>query len=55
MDGGLMDGWDGIAGCRQTDSPPYQCYSQYQPDQIPNLSALASRFAVPPREVVTAE
>jgi hypothetical protein len=41
IDGGKMDGFDLITGCSATQNPPYDCYSQYQPSQIPNLASLA--------------
>ncbi len=50
IDGGLMDGWAGVAGCGATSSlsgsMPYGCLTYYTPAQIPNLTALASAFAV---------
>jgi phospholipase C len=53
MDGGLMDGWAGVQGCAATPrSPgdiPYGCLTYYTPSQIPNLVALASKFAVSDR------
>ena len=43
VDGGLMDHFDLIGGC---GAPAYACMSQYDPSQIPNLAALARRFAI---------
>ena len=47
IDGGKMDGFPHVKGCSASDS--YQCYSQYTPDQIPNLSALARTFVISDR------
>ena len=47
VDGGKMDGFSLVTGCGATDS--YQCYSQYTPDQIPNLAALARTFVISDR------
>jgi len=47
IDGGKMDGFDKIFGCSQTGG--YKCYSQYDPSQIPNLSSLATNFALSDR------
>ncbi len=44
VDGGKMNGFSGISGC--DSSTNYACYSQYQPGQIPNIAALARRFAI---------
>jgi phospholipase C len=44
IDGGRMDGWQKIPGCRATQN--YACISGYQPAQIPNLAALAHDFAI---------
>jgi phospholipase C len=44
IDGGRMDGFDLIDGCDQQTG--YACYSQFDPGQIPNLSALARAFVV---------
>jgi len=49
IDGGAMDGFDLLRGCRATDDPAYGCFIQYRPSQIPNLAALATRFAVSDR------
>src|SRR6266550_6366029 len=45
--GGAMDGFGSIKGCTQSDG--YACYSQFQQNQIPNLWALATTFAVSDR------
>src|SRR5215467_7164619 len=44
VDGRKMDGWGKISGC--TASTGYACISGYQPSGVPNLTALASRFAI---------
>ena len=46
INGGKMNGWLQIPGCR---APPYWCVSGYKPRQIPNVSALATRFAISDR------
>jgi phospholipase C len=43
IDGGKMDGFANVSGC---NAPSYTCYSEYQPSQIPNASALATKFTV---------
>ena len=47
IDGGLMDGWQLIPGC--TAASNYACVAGYKPAQVPNLTALASRFAISDR------
>src|SRR6202040_1907439 len=47
IDGGAMDGWAGLLGCSAAVS--YACVSYYSPNQIPNLTSLASAFAVSDR------
>jgi phospholipase C len=44
IDFGRMDGWGFVPGC--TATAHYRCISGYTPDQVPNLSTLASRFAI---------
>jgi phospholipase C len=49
MDNGKMDGWAkiplaGRSGCSARTK--YQCISGYQPSQIPNITSLASQFAI---------
>jgi phospholipase C len=44
MDGGKMDGWASVNGCRPTNH--YACISGYQPSEIPNEIALANAFGV---------
>ncbi|MDQ6900051.1 MAG: hypothetical protein M3072_11175 [Candidatus Dormibacteraeota bacterium] len=44
IDGGAMDGWAQVQGCAANTG--YVCISGYTPAQIPNLTALASKFAV---------
>lgn len=50
MDGGLMDGWASVAGCGKTSnlsgSMPYGCLTYYTPAEIPDLTGLASNFAI---------
>jgi phospholipase C len=43
IDGGKMDGWAAIPGC---GAPSYACVSGYTPAGIPNVTALASQFAI---------
>jgi hypothetical protein len=50
--GGAMDGFDLIGGCMDNPAPPtppHQCYTQYDPSQIPNLAATARQFALSDR------
>jgi phospholipase C len=47
IDGGKMDGFGRINGCTATVN--YRCYTQFDPEQIPNLSALADAFVVSDR------
>ncbi len=44
INGGAMNGFGRIGGCRQTDG--YACYAQFDPDQIPNLADLARNFTL---------
>jgi phospholipase C len=44
IDHGKMDGWWKIKGCQPKTH--YACISGYEPDQIPNATALASNFAI---------
>jgi phospholipase C len=44
---GAMNGFSNLSGCTKTTS--YRCYSQFQPSQVPNVTALATRFAVSDR------
>jgi phospholipase C len=44
--GGRMDRFDQLGGCASTTTPPYACYSQFNPTQIPNLASLATRYAL---------
>jgi phospholipase C len=41
MDNGRMDGWETVSGCKRD-----QCYTQYDPTQIPSLAALARAGAI---------
>jgi phospholipase C len=43
IDGGKMDGWQKVVGC---GAPSYTCVSGYRPCQIPNETALATKFAI---------
>ena len=45
--GGRMNGWNLISGCDA--STGFACVSQYQPAQIPNISALASQYVISDR------
>jgi phospholipase C len=47
IDGGKMDGWALIHGCAASFS--YACLTYYTASQIPNLAALAAKFAVSDR------
>jgi phospholipase C len=47
IDRGKMDGFANIGGCGVNVG--YRCYSQFDPSQIPNLSALARQFALSDR------
>ena len=44
---GKMDGFSKIGGCGPAND--YQCYTQYHPSQVPNLSALARHFNISDR------
>jgi phospholipase C len=44
IDGGKMDGWGLVDGCRPHNH--YACIAGYQPAQVPNVASLASRFAL---------
>jgi len=43
IDGGAMDGWAKVQGCTP---PAYACVSGYEPSSVPNLTSLASTYAV---------
>jgi hypothetical protein len=47
IDGGRMDGWQGVAGCGAKTG--YACISGYPPAHVPNLAALAHKFAISDR------
>jgi phospholipase C len=47
IDGGKMDGFSKLGGCGSRTN--YQCYSSYDPSQIPNLAALATEYALSDR------
>jgi phospholipase C len=47
INGGKMDGWHNVPGCGPETS--YACIGGYTPAQVPNLAALASRFAISDR------
>src|SRR5215469_7780986 len=44
----LMDGWQNIkqGSCGSATSPPYACIGGYTPGQIPNITGLATKFAI---------
>jgi phospholipase C len=44
IDGGRMDGWWQISGCKASSG--YRCIGGYEPNQIPNLAQLADQFAI---------
>jgi phospholipase C len=44
-----MNGWQNVTGCGAAMSPPYLCVSGYKPSQIPNITSLATRFAISDR------
>ena len=44
IDGGKMDGWQNIPGCQATTG--YACVSGIMPSQEPNVTQLASSFAI---------
>jgi phospholipase C len=46
IDGGAMDGWAMVPGCRTS---AHNCLTYFTPSQIPNLTRLADRFAVSDR------
>jgi phospholipase C len=41
MDKGKMDGWEKVSGCKEN-----QCYTAYEPSQIPSLAKLAREGAI---------
>src|SRR5437879_4415590 len=41
-----MDGWDNVAGCIGTTTPPYACLEQYYQSDIPNYWKYAQTFAL---------
>jgi phospholipase C len=47
VDGGRMDGFDRISDC--TKAAGYPCLTQYDPSQMPNITALADRFVISDR------
>jgi phospholipase C len=51
VNGGLMNGFSEVNGC--TDKDRYECYSQFNPTQIPNTIALANSFALSDRTFQT--
>jgi phospholipase C len=56
IDGGKMDGFSNVSGCRSTDPLPYGCLDQYDPlagpcqtstgSCIPNIAQLAETFTI---------
>jgi phospholipase C len=51
IDGGKMDGFDRVTGCHARGG--YACYTQFVPSAIPNLTALATSFALSDRTFET--
>src|SRR5262249_36746089 len=49
IDGGKMDGWAKIPDGSCNAATGYQCVSGYKPSQIPNITRLASQFAISDR------
>jgi len=47
INGGKMDAWQKVPGC--TFKTGYACIGGYTPEQVPNLVALADRFAISDR------
>jgi len=47
IDGGKMDGWQNVPGCGPKTG--YACIGGYTPAQVPNLTALAKKFAISDR------
>jgi phospholipase C len=47
INGGAMNGWPGVLHCDVTTN--YECYTQYVPRDIPNITALARSFAISDR------
>jgi len=47
IDGGKMDGWQNVKGCGAKTG--YACVGGYTPAQVPNLAALAKKFAISDR------
>lgn len=43
MNGSKMDGWQHVGGC---GAPAYPCISGYRPSALPDITTLASRFAI---------
>ena len=51
IDGGLMDGWLALHGCTTQSDPtraviPYGCLTYYTPAQVPNITRLATTYAL---------
>jgi len=51
IDGGKMDGFPYVGGCDAQHG--YRCMTQYNPDQIPNLTRLANSFVLSDRTFQT--
>jgi phospholipase C len=49
INGGAMNGWQNIQGGQCNAKHHYRCISGYEPSQEPNLSALATQFAISDR------
>lgn len=43
INGGLMNGFSAVGPCK---APNYQCYINWQPDQVPNVISLANAYVV---------
>jgi len=53
IDGGKMDGWQNVPGCQASSG--YVCLGGYTSAQVPNLAALANRFAISDRTFTMAD
>jgi len=49
IDGGRMDGWQKLLRGTCSAATGYRCISGYRPAQVPNITALAQRFAMSDR------
>jgi phospholipase C len=55
IDGGKMDGWQKIPDGSCAAATGYRCVSGYQPAQIPNIIALAQKFAISDKTFSTSD